>query len=161
MRFNSEEICILWCIPEPGCDLSSLFNIYTFINRCAAPPQEFVDACFRKAVQTGVMELPDGNHFKIAPQWYAELHRLDDEEESEHAMIEIAEQLSTREFVADTTIQFRLQAQFYEQALGKSKAEGERMLDVARIAIARGAGSPPPQPSWLRRWLRKWNPFAK
>ena len=99
------------------------------MNRDSAPSFEFVEACFRKAVQAGVLAPVTNNRFRIKANWYAELHLLDDEAEClEYAMFEAADEISAREFEIDADVRFHFERHIYDRAYEQIESYQERLF---------------------------------
>ncbi|AMV24444.1 hypothetical protein VT84_08605 [Gemmata sp. SH-PL17] len=68
VRFTEFDGYLLWCLPEPGCDLAYLIWAYTFLNRDAVPSYPQLAECLRRSVSTGAILPPVGGHFRLSPE---------------------------------------------------------------------------------------------
>ena len=101
VSFQYTDAALLYCIPEPGCDLNYLVERYTCFERIAVPSYELVAGCLGRAVRAGAMPFPTGGLYRLTPEWFTRVHRRNDEfSASEYAMIEFAEELEAQEWPA-------------------------------------------------------------
>ena len=77
VTFSVDDVELLYSIPKPGGDLTTIVRAFVFLNRCAAPSFLALRGCFTKALQSGIV-VEDGGQFQIAQVWYERIHAHDD-----------------------------------------------------------------------------------
>jgi len=86
VTFSDDEVDLLYSVPQPGGDLSTIIRTFVFLNRSAAPPFSILRNCFTKALQSGILLASDG-HYQITPVWYGRIHKYDESEVNEIASL--------------------------------------------------------------------------
>src|SRR5689334_7172231 len=118
VRFTEFDACLLWCVPDPGCDLAYLIRAYIFLNRDAAPSYAELAGCLGRAVLAGVMPLPIAGHYQLTPEWHQRVHQYDEQYTvPEYGMVESAEVLPSCEWPVMTRTNFVLNRNQYEAAV--------------------------------------------
>ncbi len=75
--FSVDDVELLFSIPEPGGELTTIIRAFVFLNRSAVPSFSTVQDCFTKALQSGILVENDGQ-YRIATEWYQRIHANDD-----------------------------------------------------------------------------------
>jgi hypothetical protein len=128
VRFQEADAAILFCVPTAGCDLNWLVERCTSFMRIAVPGYDFVAGCLDRCVRAGVMPAPVGGMYRLTPEWYARVHRLDDEfAASELAAIEFGEELVAQEW-PEVGPEFVLPAAEFEQAAEHTRRSLDRLF---------------------------------
>ncbi|MEO2091491.1 MAG: hypothetical protein ABGY75_18700 [Gemmataceae bacterium] len=117
IRLTELDAVILWCLPQPGCDLPYLVWMYTFCNRAAAPGYAELDGCLRRSIQIGALRYPETGHYQLTPEWYERVHQWDEQfKVPEDGMIEFSDWLPTQEWPVVCPRVFILTPEEYERA---------------------------------------------
>lgn len=130
VKFQYTDAAILFCVPEPGCDLNYLVHRYTYFERIAVPTYETIAGCLDRAVRAGAITFPTEGKYRLSSEWFDRVHQHDDEfAASEHAMLEFSERLEAQEWPTIAT-EFVL-----------PMAEFQRAADYTRQSLDRLFGS--------------------
>ncbi|MCE9567135.1 MAG: hypothetical protein K8U57_34465 [Planctomycetes bacterium] len=138
VRFQYTDAAILFCIPEPGCDLEYLVQRYTCFERIAVPTYETVAGCLSRAVRAGAMPFPADGHYRLVPEWYSRVHERDGEfAASELAMIEFSEMLEAQVWPEVGTAEFTLDQAEFRRAADSTKAYIDSLRTVHPLIASR------------------------
>ena len=117
ISFATDEVELLYCIPQPGGDLPTILWTFGFINRSAPPAFSLLQACLTKALQAGMLSANKG-HYKIEPVWYDRIHMFDATEANEiESMLAFQDEFVGVELPVLITGQVDLSEQAYQAAL--------------------------------------------
>lgn len=118
VRFTEFDGYLLWCLPDPGCDLSYWIRAYTFFNRDAVPDYPVLAECLQRSVLAGVMQPPVGGHYGLSPEWRSRVRQWEDQSAvPEDDMGAFAEWLSSSEWPVVCPTGYALGRDEYEAAV--------------------------------------------
>jgi hypothetical protein len=125
VRLTEFDGYLLWCLPDPGCDLPYLIRAYTFVNRDAAPSYPELAECMQRSVLAGVMPPPVGGHYRLSPEWRPRVRQWDGRSAvPEEGMIAFAEWLSSGEWPVVCPAGYALGRDEYEAAVAGHPRRG-------------------------------------
>ncbi len=115
VNFSIDDVELLYSIPRPGGDISTILRAFVFLNRSATPPFSLFQACFTKALQSGIL-VENNCSYQMSKEWYQRIHAHDESAGNEiESMLEFQDEFVGEEVVVELDVQANIDQRQYEQ----------------------------------------------
>jgi hypothetical protein len=117
LAFDRRDAEILYSIPKPPSDLTTIVRYFMFTNRTAPPSYSELADCFEKSLQAGILR-QQAERFVVESEWYKRIHKADETAENEiESMLEFEDEFIDREFQRVNEVLFALSEEHYRSVL--------------------------------------------
>jgi len=115
VTFSIDDVELLYSVPRPGGDVSTILRAFVFLNRAATPPFSLFQTCFTKALQSGIL-VESNCSYQMSKEWYQRIHAHDESAGNEiESMLEFQDEFVGVEVVVVRDVQANIDQQQYEQ----------------------------------------------